>query len=105
MITPDIWEEIKDLEITVGLNHLYKQGFFGDLAPTHDENGMPYNNIFETGVRFNFNIIQLFDYGEEITQLELLMRLKHKYNRPYNEQLRKLEEIHEKLRILNALHE
>ena len=32
-VTPDIWEQIKDLEITDGLNHLYKIGYFGDLAP------------------------------------------------------------------------
>ncbi len=105
ILTPDIWEEIKDLEITEALDHLYKRGFFGDLAPTHDENGQPYNSIFETGVRFDFNLFQIFDYGDEIRQLELLMKLKYKYDRPYGEQVRKLEDINEKLRILNALHE
>ena len=105
IVTPDIWEQIKDLEITDGLNHLYKQGYFGDLAPTHDSDGNPYDSVFECGVKFDFNVFRTWDYQEEITQLEYFMRLKHKYNRDYSEQLIRLEAIHEKLRILNALHE
>ncbi len=105
IITPDIWKQIKDLEIIDGLNYLYKIGYFEDVAPTHDSDGKPYNSVFETGVKFGFDIFQTFDYADEIRQLDLLMKLKHKYNRPYDEQLKKLEEIYEKLRILNALHE
>lgn len=104
IVTPDIWEEIKDLELIDGLNHLYKRGYFED-APTHDADGKPYDSIFETGVRFHFEIFQTFDYEEEMRQLEYLMGLKHKYNRSYDEQLKKLAVIHEKLKVLNALHE
>ncbi len=104
-ITPDLWEQIKDLEITDGLNHLYKIGYFGDIAPTHDADGKPYESVFQTGVKFDFNVFRTWDYTAEIVQLEYFMRLKYKYNRDYSEQLEKLEAIHEKLRILNVLHE
>ncbi len=101
IITPDLWEEIADLELTDGLNHLYKQGFF-DL-PTHNENGEPYNSIFETGVNFKMNLINLFDYADEIRQLELLIELKHKYNRQYDKQIGKLKVIYEQLKVLDVL--
>lgn len=104
IVTPDIWEEIKDLELIDGLNHLYKMGYF-ENAPTHDADGKPYDSIFETGVRLDLEIFHMFDYAEELRQLEYLMKLKHKYNRPYDEQLEKLTVIHEKLRVLNVLHE
>lgn len=103
IITPDIWEEIADLEITEGMNYLYKRGFFSNI-PTHDENGEPYNSVFETGVEFKFDFIDLFDYGEKIRQLELLIKLKHKYDKPYDKQMSKLEDIYEQLKVLNVLH-
>lgn len=104
IVTPDIWEQIKDLEIIDALNHLYRIGYFED-APTHDLEGKPYSSIFETGVKFSFEVFRTFDWNDEIRQLELFIKLKHKYNRPYEKQLQKLEEVYEKLRILNALHE
>ena len=76
IVTPDIWEKIKDLEIIDGLNHLYKIGYFKDVAPTHDPDGKPYNSVFETGVKFSFEVFQMFDYDKEIHQLELLIKLK-----------------------------
>lgn len=105
IVTPDIWGQIKDLNITDGLNHLYKIRYFGDLIPTHDSSGKKYDSVFATGVEFDFDIFHTWDYAAEIIQLEYFMRLKHKYNRPYNKQIRKLEDIYEKLKVLNVLHE
>ena len=105
IVTPDIWEQIKDLEITDALNHLYKIGYFGDLAPRYDADGKPYQSVFETGVKFDFDVFRTWDYAADIRQLEYFIQLKHKYNRSYDKQLAQLETIYEKLRILNALHE
>lgn len=105
IVGPDLWEEIKDLDIIDAMNYLYHKGFFGDDAPLKNKEGVPYGSIFETGIKFNFNIIELFDFKEKIRQLELLIRLKHKYSRPYDEQISKLENIYEQLKVLNVLHE
>ena len=105
IIEPDLWDAIKDLEVIDAMNYLYHKGYFNEIAPKIDSNGNPYENIFKTGVKFEFNIVRLYDYEEDIRQLELLINLKHKYNRPYDEQISKLEDIYEKLKVLNALHE
>lgn len=104
VIEPDLWEEIKDLEIIAAIDYLYHLGFF-DNIPTTKSNGEKYESIFHTGAEIDFNLLNLYDLEPKIRQTELLIKLKYKYKRNYEENLACLHSLYDELRVINVLHE